>query len=149
MKALRHRYELKLFFIDLDGFKQINDDFGHDVGDAVLCESATRILNEVRSEDIVARIGGDEFVLLFTQPGNDDDVDSMALRILKSLEEPIKIAGAETSVSASIGIASFPQDGTDLERLLKVADKAMYSVKKSGKNGHQYALINDIRETAT
>ena len=136
--ALRHQHTLWLMFIDLDGFKSINDTFGHSAGDEVLCEVARRLQAVIRSEDLLARIGGDEYVVLLSHDHTEADTTSVAGRILDALAEPIPVANTQASVSACIGIARFPQDGQDLDTLLRAADGAMYRVKKSGKNGFVY-----------
>jgi len=136
--AERHNLQLAVMFIDLDGFKSINDAFGHDVGDNVLCEVAQRVQATIRSEDMLARIGGDEFVVLLSHASCEADTELVARRILEALEQPVSVAGNEVRVSASIGISGYPNDGRDLEALLKTADAAMYSVKKNGKNAFAY-----------
>ncbi len=132
--AERHGQTLWLMFIDLDGFKSVNDTLGHSAGDAVLCEVARRLQAVVRSEDLLARIGGDEYVVLLSHANTERDTISVANRILQTLAVPIPVGETGANVSASIGIARYPQDGQDLEALLKAADAAMYRVKKDGKN---------------
>lgn len=134
--ALRHDHILRLMFIDLDGFKSVNDSLGHDAGDAVLRETAQRIQAEIREEDLLARIGGDEFVVLLLQANDEQDTVVVADRILDALKAPVCIGDIETKVTASIGIASCPEHGTDLNSLLKSADGAMYQVKRRGKNAY-------------
>jgi len=136
--AERNDQTLWLMFIDLDGFKTVNDTLGHSAGDEVLCEVAQRLQSVIRSEDLLARIGGDEYVILLSHAHSEADTTSVANRILDILSEPIGVADPRMSVSASIGIARYPQDGADLETLLKAADAAMYQVKKGGKNDFVY-----------
>ncbi len=136
--AERNDQTLWLMFIDLDGFKSVNDSLGHGAGDQVLCEVAQRLQSVIRSEDLLARIGGDEYVVLLSHDHSEDDTTSVANRILDVLAQPISVADTQATVSASIGIARYPQDGQDLEALLKAADAAMYRVKKSGKNDFVY-----------
>ncbi len=136
--AERNDQNLWLMFIDLDGFKSVNDTLGHGAGDQVLCEVAQRLQSVIRSEDLLARIGGDEYVVLLSHDHSEDDTTSVANRILDVLAQPISVADTQASVSASIGIARYPQDGQDLETLLKAADAAMYRVKKGGKNDFIY-----------
>ncbi|WP_027857179.1 GGDEF domain-containing protein [Marinobacterium jannaschii] len=133
-QAARADYQLAVMFIDLDGFKSINDAFGHEVGDNVLCEVAQRVKATIPTEDMLARIGGDEFVVLLSHDACAAGTEFTANRILKEIEQPLALNGYELSVSASIGIAFYPNDGRDLEALLKTADDAMYSVKRNGKN---------------
>lgn len=128
---------VRALFIDLDGFKGINDRFGHDVGDEILKVVAQRIKAAIRESDLIARIGGDEFVIL--QPGASE-TEVIAERVMKSLAEPIAIDGESVTVNASIGIASYPEQADNLKDLLKIADDAMYKVKHSGKNAYSYAM---------
>ncbi|GAA0796396.1 GGDEF domain-containing protein [Marinobacterium sediminicola] len=144
--AARHQQTLWLMFIDLDGFKSINDSLGHSAGDEVLCEVARRLQAVIRAEDLLARIGGDEYVVLLSHASTEADTTAVAQRILDRLQEPIPVAGESARVSASIGIARFPDDGADLEALLKAADAAMYRVKKDGKNGFVFVRPGDEAE---
>ncbi len=127
---------VRVLFIDLDRFKEINDQYGHDVGDEVLKIVAQRIKAVIRQSDMLARIGGDEFVILHF---GASDTESIARRTLRSLAEPITVSGGIVKVNASIGIASYPEQADNLKDLLKIADDAMYKVKKSGKNNFMYA----------
>lgn len=136
--AALHQQPLWLMFIDLDGFKAINDSLSHSAGDEVLREVARRLQEVICESDLLARIGGDEYVLL-SHASSRADSERMAQRILDCLHEPIPVEGEQARVSASIGIAGFPDDGEDLESLLKAADAAMYRVKKEGKNGFTFA----------
>ncbi|MBT00836.1 MAG: GGDEF domain-containing protein [Oceanospirillaceae bacterium] len=136
--AVRHKTTLWVMFVDLDGFKAINDHFGHSAGDLVLRETARRLQGTIRAEDLLARIGGDEFVVLLAHDTSEAEAGAIAARILEILEQPVQVAGQEAVVSASIGIAGFPNDGADLEALLKTADAAMYGVKKGGKKGFAF-----------
>jgi diguanylate cyclase (GGDEF)-like protein len=138
-RTIRNQLQVSLLFIDLDGFKAVNDQFGHDVGDAVLVEVAKRIKTITRSEDIVARLGGDEFVVLLTKEADSHDNLTIIDRILSQLSLPIKVGEVEAKISGSIGVALCPQDGLDLEALLKAADNAMYQVKQTGKNAIGFA----------
>jgi len=129
---------LATLFVDLDRFKQINDTQGHGAGDAVLCEVAERLNRCVRGGgdegDVVARLGGDEFVVLLTQVGETQQAYKVAERILNALRKPFVINGHENFISASVGLARFPEDGLDSDTLLRNADAAMYSVKAQGRN---------------
>lgn len=136
--AGRNGLVLWLMFIDLDGFKAINDTLGHSSGDEVLCEVAQRLQAVIRAEDLLARIGGDEYVVLLSHDHSEADTTSVAKRILAILSEPIRVADTRVTISASIGIARYPQDGVELDALLKAADSAMYCVKKGGKNAFVY-----------
>jgi diguanylate cyclase (GGDEF)-like protein/PAS domain S-box-containing protein len=130
-----------VLFVDLDGFKQVNDTLGHDAGDEVLRDTAKRLLSSIRRVDTAARIGGDEFLVILTELNSKNDVEFIAQKILKSIKQPYLYHGNQISVGASIGIALCPSDytGTDVEKALRLADEAMYSVKKSGKNGYAFA----------
>jgi diguanylate cyclase (GGDEF)-like protein/PAS domain S-box-containing protein len=128
---------LSLLYIDLDGFKQVNDQLGHAAGDEVLVFCAQRLLQIVRrSSDLVARLGGDEFVVLLHASLSEDWVGELAWRISRGLSEPIYLSdGRVAQVSASVGMAAFPEHGQDGDGLLRQADRAMYQIKRSGKNG--------------
>lgn len=131
--------------LDLDGFKAINDRFGHRMGDVVLREIAHRLQRAVRPQDTVARRGGDEFALLLPDVGTRADAERVASRLLHAVGQPLILTGGHESwVSSSIGIALAPQQGIDLERLLQVADAAMYRAKLQGKN--RYAFPADAHE---
>ena len=135
----RNDSSLGVGFIDLDHFKVVNDTFGHEAGDAILIETAKRIHSCVRECDSVARYAGDEFMIVFGQPATQPGIDSIARRILASLELPYELGhGRVTRMSASIGIALFPSDATDSTDLIQCADEAMYEVKKRGRNGFAY-----------
>lgn len=133
-RAERHRTRLALFFIDLDDFKNINDNYGHDVGDELLKNIAKILQSMMRSGDDVCRLGGDEFAILLHQFDGKQDLVNLAERILEKLRMPQKIIRQDLSISASIGIAIYPDSASDTSDLLKAADLAMYSAKKKGKN---------------
>jgi diguanylate cyclase (GGDEF)-like protein len=123
-------------FIDLDGFKQVNDQLGHAAGDGLLCDVAKILETSVRAHDMAARIGGDEFVVLLIGATNPVLVDT-ARRINERLAFELAGAGGRClSVTCSIGVAVFPHDGLDSKGLLKRADRAMFSAKRKGKNGY-------------
>lgn len=127
---------MALAYLDLDDFKLINDNYGHDAGDRVLCEFATRLKGLVRDTDIVARIGGDEFVIALPHAGSDERIGVVAQKIIKMLETDIELPEASVQVKASIGFSVYPRDGEKLETLLKKADQAMYRVKDNTKNNY-------------
>jgi len=124
-------------FIDLDNFKLINDSLGHDIGDQVLKIVGERLAACIREGDTVARLGGDEFVLLVTEHGRDSGRLRVAQRVIVAISQPFAIEQREFKVTCSIGIASFPQDGTDADTLLRNADTAMYRAKDLGRNTFQ------------
>lgn len=133
--ARREKRAACVMFIDLDGFKSVNDSCGHDAGDALLKELAQRMSSRLRHTDTVARIGGDEFLLIAGGLHGIDDARFIANKVLEDLRRPFMLDGVEVSVSASIGIALFPNHGEAVDQLIKEADGAMYRVKKSRKNG--------------
>ena len=130
-----------VLFVDLDGFKAVNDDRGHDAGDRVLREVATRFLSCVRKSDTVARIGGDEFLVIVDDILESRGASGVADKIVGALSSPVSIEGGDVRIGASIGIALFPADGDDPDALIKKADEAMYRVKKAGKNG--FGFVTD------
>jgi diguanylate cyclase (GGDEF)-like protein/PAS domain S-box-containing protein len=130
-RAERLSQRLALLFVDLDGFKGINDTRGHEVGDAVLRTAATRMLSAVRSSDTVARIGGDEFVIICPDVSDPADTERVVRKVYEALETPIRIAGDTVSVGATVGVAHYPEDGVLPETLLSVADREMYARKNN------------------
>jgi diguanylate cyclase (GGDEF)-like protein len=129
---------LAVIYIDLDNFKDVNDTRGHDYGDELLRVVAQRLRSEVRDTDTVARIGGDEFVILLGQLDRPEKADIIIRQIIKNLNEPIPIQGEMVYITASFGISMFPNDGNDGKALLLGADQAMYAAKSNGRNGFQY-----------
>jgi diguanylate cyclase (GGDEF)-like protein len=139
-QANRESKMMALLFLDLDGFKPINDEFGHDVGDRLLKVFAERISSNIRSSDLAARIGGDEFVIVLSDIHEVMHAETFAAMINATLHEPIVFEGNELSIGASIGISVYPDHGEDSEILLKAADIAMYQAKREGKN--QYKVFD-------
>jgi len=135
----RHKQRFAILFLDLDGFKKVNDTLGHDAGDAVLRAVASRLLSQVRTSDLAARFGGDEFALIASQVESREGVGLLSGRILTSIREPIPFHGEHIHISASIGIALFPDDGQDADQLVRLADDALYRVKRNGKDGSDFA----------
>jgi diguanylate cyclase (GGDEF)-like protein/PAS domain S-box-containing protein len=127
-----------VMFVDLDRFKAINDSLGHESGDALLKVIATRLRASLRTSDVVARFGGDEFVLLVEDVNDRSAAEVVARNLLAAVLQPVPIAGQECCITASIGIALCPDDAQDADGLLKHADLAMYHAKEQGKNGFQY-----------
>lgn len=130
---------LGLLFIDLDGFKQVNDNLGHEIGDRLLLAIAQRLSNSLRNSDIVARLGGDEFTVILRAIPNVQIAAKVADKILANITEPIVFNGSSTRVSASIGISIYPDNSLDPDTLLKQADAAMYRAKHLGKNRVEFA----------
>lgn len=136
--AKRQQHLLGIFMIDLDHFKSINDTLGHVIGDALLIDVATRILNTLRAGDSVARLGGDEFAIMIQDVSRAEDLAVLAAKILQILALPFYVAGQKLYVTASIGIAVYPRDSQHADDLLKYADVAMYAAKKQGRNNYQF-----------
>jgi diguanylate cyclase (GGDEF)-like protein/PAS domain S-box-containing protein len=137
-RAQRTMSRVAVIFLDLDGFKNVNDSLGHSVGDKLLNEIAGRLAGCVRSSDTVARHGGDEFVVVLTDPGDERTLTAWADRVRAAIGEPVWVDGHEFYVGCSLGASLFPQDGDDAETLLKKADLAMYRAKDLGRNGFQF-----------
>jgi len=133
-RARRGNESLALFFIDLDGFKSVNDTLGHATGDQLLREIAQRLRARVRQSDLVARLGGDEFVVMVETISDRHGLQLLASKLLAAIGEPMQLQGHEVTVTASIGIAVFPDDGSDVSTLLANADMAMYRAKALGHN---------------
>ncbi|MBX2855905.1 MAG: EAL domain-containing protein, partial [Rhodobacteraceae bacterium] len=127
-----------LLYLDLDRFKEVNDVYGHSVGDMVLVQAAERIVSETRDDDIVARLGGDEFVVVMPKVSRSEVVKSTAVRLLSRLTDVFSVSGMDHFVGASIGIVLFPDDGESVETLLKNADAAMYRAKEAGRSRHEF-----------
>jgi len=132
-RASRQHGGVTLFFIDLDGFKPINDSHGHSVGDQVLIEIAQRLREGVRAGDFIARPGGDEFVVVCEGLRTPDEATSVAEKLIGLINQPVVVDGAVLRVGASVGIATFPHDGRDAEALTGAADRAMYAAKSAGR----------------
>jgi diguanylate cyclase (GGDEF)-like protein/PAS domain S-box-containing protein len=132
-----------VMFLDLDGFKKVNDLLGHESGDQVLITMAKRIRQEMRETDTVARTGGDEFIIILSDLSKVLAVKKIATTIIKKASQPVLIDKNEVTVSASIGIAIYPEHGATSDQLMQAADKAMYEVKKVGKNNFGFANINE------
>jgi diguanylate cyclase (GGDEF)-like protein/PAS domain S-box-containing protein len=137
-QATRDKRHVGLLFLDLDNFKNINDTMGHGIGDMLLSNIARRLEQSVRNADTLARLGGDEFVIALTAVNQAEDISMVAKNILTALSAPLNLEGIELFISASIGIAIFPEDGNDVDTLLKHADLAMYKAKDHGRNNFQF-----------
>jgi diguanylate cyclase (GGDEF)-like protein len=127
-----------VMFVDLDGFKAINDTYGHDAGDFLLREIASRLKGQLRLEDTVARMGGDEFVVVLARQASEIETQHIALRIIEAVRQEVAFETHRLQVGVSIGIAVYPTHGRDVDSLLSAADKAMYSVKRNGKNNFAF-----------
>jgi diguanylate cyclase (GGDEF)-like protein/PAS domain S-box-containing protein len=136
--AKRNKYKVAVFYLDLDGFKKINDTLGHDAGDRLLKEASVRFKEAVRASDMVARVGGDEFNFILINIGSYENASQMANKIIAALVEPFELKGQQCHVGGSIGISIYPDDAQDIETLIRQADEAMYLVKQGGKNDHKF-----------
>ena len=158
-RARRDGGLITLMFLDLDGFKDVNDRFGHAVGDDLLRQIAGRLVAVLRETDTVARLGGDEFTIILEGGKRLEDAGRVATKILRAVAAPYTVGNRELVVTVSIGIAMYPVDGDSYEELMKGADTAMYQAKSAGKNTYQYytkslrdrtsdrlELLDDLRE---
>ena len=141
-EARRNRQASAVMFLDLDGFKKINDQHGHEFGDLVLKATADRIKAEIRETDTVARIGGDEFVIILSSLPETEIVYRIAASVIEQIARPFDVKNTEVLISASIGISLYPQNGTTAEALIRSADKAMYQIKRQGKNS--FGFVNPV-----
>lgn len=139
--ARRHDEQVSLLFLDLDSFKDVNDSLGHDVGDQLLKEIARRLEESIRDEDLVVRLGGDEFCILATDNKDGLDAVEVAARCIARINEPVELKHQRVRPQASIGIARFPEDSDTPTGLLKAADSAMYAAKEAGKNRYAYYQV--------
>jgi len=136
--ARRRRTAVATLFIDLDNFKLVNDSLGHHAGDALLREVACRLKLAVRDADVVARLGGDEFLIVLTDIASPDDAGLVAVNLIESVSVEVIIDGRAVSVSPSIGISVFPDDGATADELIRHADTAMYRAKNCGRSNYQF-----------
>lgn len=134
LRAQSHGSKVAVFLVDIDYFKQINDSLGHADGDILLATLGQRLLSSVRESDTVARMGGDEFVIVMPEFRTIEDVELCAQQIMRNASQPMEISGQEISLTLSLGISIFPDGGSSDEELLRNADTAMYSVKDTGRN---------------
>lgn len=142
LSAQRHKLDMAVLFVDLDGFKKVNDQYGHAAGDSVLKEVSERMVSILRSTDTVARIGGDEFMVILTNLKSLNAVNKVSAKMIELISAPFNINTNTMNIGASIGIATSPSDGYSSSELIKKADKAMYYVKHSGKN--DFLFYNDM-----
>jgi diguanylate cyclase (GGDEF)-like protein/PAS domain S-box-containing protein len=136
--AQRAQREMAVLFLDLDRFKNINDSLGHAAGDALISTVASRLRGAVRMVDTVARVGGDEFVIVLTDVTRKSDITLVLNNLTEAITQPVLVEGHELSVTASIGISTYPYDGFNVSSLLKNADTAMYRAKEAGRNGFRF-----------
>ena len=133
-RTKRSGKSLAVCYLDLDGFKPVNDQCGHAIGDLLLVEITKRLLKILRGDDTLARLGGDEFVILFSELNQPEEIDRVLNRVLATINAPVLIEGHSLNISASIGVTLFPVDASDADTLLRHADQAMYRAKDAGKN---------------
>ena len=141
--AKRNRSNIALMYIDLDGFKTVNDTMGHHMGDLLLVQTAERLRLCVRESDTLARIGGDEFTILLNDAHERENVERVAKKIIHSIAQPFYLEGQAAHIGASVGIARYPDDAPTNGTLLIVADKAMYAAKAAGKNTYRFGIPGD------
>lgn len=137
--ARRNKKEVALIFIDLDGFKGVNDTLGHNAGDRVLKETAKRLESRLRTSDTVSRVGGDEFLVLLTEVSSRQAVSNVANELIQAVAKPFYIDSEVVKIGASMGIALYPEHGDDFSSLTQAADQAMYTIKHSGKNNYGFS----------
>jgi diguanylate cyclase (GGDEF)-like protein/PAS domain S-box-containing protein len=136
--AKRNNYRVAVLFLDLDGFKKVNDTLGHDTGDLLLKGVSKRLKEAIRASDTVARVGGDEFIFILNEIGADENAALTANKIITALSEPFELKGQPCHVGGSIGISLYPDNSNETKILIKQADDAMYLAKQSGKNTHKF-----------
>ena len=141
--ARRNKGIMAVMYLDLDGFKQINDTLGHDAGDTLLGMVAARLLAAVRQEDTVARLGGDEFVIALWGLSHADDAAKLASKVIQAVSQPYSIQGRGVSISASVGVGIYPTHGEEVETLMKSADLALHEAKSTGKHDYRMAARTD------
>jgi diguanylate cyclase (GGDEF)-like protein/PAS domain S-box-containing protein len=137
--AKRYNHMMAVMYVDLDGFKHVNDNLGHDKGDLLLKAVALRLKECIRESDIVARMGGDEFTLILPEVTKRQDIKFAAIKIKNQLNQTFELMGCSVKISSSIGISIYPNDGEDVDSLIKKADNAMYQAKASGKNAYRFS----------
>jgi len=142
--AKRSQRFIALLFIDLDGFKKVNDKLGHHIGDLLLEQVAERLRLCVRESDTLARLGGDEFTILLNDTSERENVEMVAKKVIHSIAQPFDLQGQIVQIGASVGIARYPDDATTSGTLMIVADKAMYAAKAAGKSTYQFGSPSDV-----
>jgi diguanylate cyclase (GGDEF)-like protein len=144
-QAQRNDTRLAVMMLDLDRFKNVNDTFGHSVGDELLRAAGERLTGLVRKSDTVARMGGDEFVVLLPQIAKIEDATRVTQKILEAFRKPFVLDAHQIHTTTSVGIAIYPEDGEDVEALLKNADTAMYWVKEQGRDNYELYWYDGIK----
>jgi diguanylate cyclase (GGDEF)-like protein len=142
--AHRNKSSMAVIYLDLDGFKQVNDTLGHGVGDVLLKMVAERLFETVREEDTVARLGGDEFILILWHVDDTDYAATVASRTIESVSQPYDIEGNNVSITVSAGVSIYPDHGKDEESIMKSADQALYEAKNEGKNTYRISVRAEL-----
>lgn len=145
-RAQKARTQFSLLFLDLDGFKEVNDTLGHQAGDELLQHVAARLVSSVREGDIVSRRGGDEFVILLTDLANREDIASLCQRIIREVSRPYWLSRHEANISTSMGVAIYPQNGKTVSELLENSDAALYASKTAGRRTYRFysEIMNEV-----
>jgi len=146
--ARRNKSAMAVVYLDLDGFKQINDTLGHGAGDVLLKMAATRLVATVREGDTVARLGGDEFMIALWHVSGADDAATVALKVIEAVSQPYGIEGHTVSITTSAGVSIYPVHGKDADTLMKSADLALYEAKRAGKNTYRISERTDLSAVA-
>lgn len=146
LQCRRNKQSLTVVFLDFDGFKAVNDAYGHNMGDELLIALSLRMKKALREGDTLSRIGGDEFVIVLTELTTVEDCKPVLERLLVAASKPVKVADEILNVSASIGVTFYPQDNVDADLLMRHSDQAMYVAKQSGKN--RYHLFDTVQDDA-
>ena len=141
--ARRNKSTMAVMYLDLDGFKEINDSLGHDAGDALLKVVADRLAAAVRQEDTVARMGGDEFVIGLWELNHTEGVATLVSKVIEAVSQPYRLQERDVHITASVGVGVFPAHGDAVETLMKSADRALYEAKRRGKNNYCVATHSD------
>lgn len=136
--AKRHHTNIALLYIDLDHFKNINDSFGHRAGDELLVQVAQRLKSSIRAEDTAARLGGDEFIILLSEVHSTSDAKQVADKIIDQINQPFNINDVVIRIGCSIGFSLYPEHSDKINKLISIADRAMYQAKKAGRNTFSY-----------
>jgi diguanylate cyclase (GGDEF)-like protein len=139
--ARRNKESFAIFYMDLDGFKSINDQYGHDAGDEALVFAANRFLDALRQSDFVARLGGDEFAAIIHRYRNRSELTGLSNRVIRYINKEFEVQGHKSQIGVSIGIACYPADADDADSLIRMADLAMYEAKRAGKNRAEFAVV--------
>jgi diguanylate cyclase (GGDEF)-like protein len=142
--ARRNKRTMAVMYLDLDGFKLLNDTLGHDAGDTLLSMAAARLVAAVRQEDTVARLGGDEFVIALWELNHADGVAKLVSKVIQAVSQPYTIQGRDVSITVSVGVSIYPTHGEEVETLMKSADLALYEAKRTGKNDYRIATRTDL-----